>query len=246
MKKIALVTAASKGIGAATAIAFAKVGYDVIINYKSDEAAAKNVALKAKEHGVEATVIQADVFTEQGVKKLYEFVSQKYKKIDTLVNNAGYADEPEFGKLTQADVVNSLSANFISAVLCTQAFYPVINKGGSILFNSSVYGMNLGGNPGLSIYSAGKAAIANFAQTMAERLAPDIRCNVVSPGVTKTPAWDGASEAYIKMRLEQSLQKEWVNPEDIGNAFVFLAENPHMNAATVIVDAGWMKKFPEK
>lgn len=247
MAKVVLVTAASKGIGAATAVEFAKAGYDVIVNYKSDTAAAKKVSAEIEGQGRETTLIQADVFTEQGVKKLYDSVVQKYETIDVLVNNAGSADdEPELGGYTPADITNSLSANFSSAVLCTQAFYPIINKGGTILFNSSVYGMNMGSNPGLPIYSAGKAAVVNFAQSMAEKLAPNIRCNVVAPGVTKTPAWDSASQDYIKMRINQTLQKEWVEPEDIGSAFVFLAENPHMNAQTIAVDAGWLKKFPEK
>jgi len=245
MSKVAVITGASKGIGAATAIEFAKAGYNVVINYKSDQEAAENVAEKARQHKVEATIVQADVFTEQGVKKLCGETTHKNKKIDVLVNNAGYADEPEFKDLTYQDVADSLSANFISAVMCTQAFSPIINKGGSILFNSSIYGLNFSGNPGLAIYSASKAAIINFAQTMAEMLAPDIRCNVVAPGVTKTPAWDTASQEYIKMRLNQTLQKEWVNAEDIGSAFVFLAENPHVNATTIAVDAGWQKKFPE-
>lgn len=245
MNKRVLITGASKGIGAATVIEFAKAGYDVIINYKSDELAVKAVAKEAQQHNVKAHIVQADVFTEQGVKKLYEAVTKDNLSLDVLVNNAGYADEPEFSLLTYQDIVDSLSANFISAVLCTQAFAPSINKGGAILFNSSIYGSNFGGNPGLAIYSAGKAAIVNFAQTMAEMLAPDIRCNVVAPGVTKTPAWDGASPEYIKMRLDQSLQKDWVRAEDIGSAFVFLAENPHVNATTIAVDAGWLKKFPE-
>lgn len=245
MNKVVLVTGASKGIGAATAVEFAKAGYDVIINYKSDKAAAQAVAEKVRSNKVEALLVPADVFMEQGVKELFDQVQEKYKSIDALVNNAGYADEPAFDDLAYQDIVDSLSANFISAVMCAQAFKPIINKGGAILFNSSIYGMNYDSNPGLAIYSAAKAAVVNFSQTMAEMLAPDIRCNVVAPGVTKTPAWDSASPEYIKMRLNQSLQKEWVAAESIGKAFVFLAENPHMNAATIVVDAGWMKKFPE-
>ena len=243
MRKVVLITGASKGIGAATVIEFAKAGYDVIINYKSDKSAAEAVAEKACQNKVEATLAQADVFTEEGVRKLRQFVG--HKKIDVLVNNAGYADEPEFGLLTYQNIVDSLSANFISAVMCTQSFKSSINKAGSILFNSSIYGMNYDSNPGLAIYSASKAAVVNFAQSMAEMLAPNIRCNVVAPGVTKTPAWDTASPEYIKMRINQSLQKEWVTPESIGKAFVFLAANPHVNAAVIPVDAGWMKKFPE-
>jgi 3-oxoacyl-[acyl-carrier protein] reductase len=169
------------------------------------------------------------------------------RELESFSNNAGSADdEPKFGEYSREAIDDILNADFTSVVLCTQTFASIINKGGSILFNSSIYGMNMGSNPGLAIYSAAKAAVANFAQSMAEKLAPDIRCNVVAPGVTKTPAWDGADKTYVKMRLGQSLQNEWVQPESIGNAFVFLAENPHMNAQTIVVDAGWMKKFPEK
>jgi 3-oxoacyl-[acyl-carrier protein] reductase len=246
MRKKVLVTASSKGIGAATVIEFAKADYDVIVNYKSDRGAAETVVEEAKSHGAKAHMVQADVFTEQGIKDLFRAVSKDHASIDVLVNNAGYADEPEFGSLSYNDVIESLSANLVSAILCTQSFIPIIGKGGSILFNSSVYGMNYGGATGLPLYSAGKAAIVNFAQTMAEKLSPNIRCNIVAPGVTKTPAWDGVDEAYINMRLGQSLQNEWVQPEDIGKAFVFLAENPHINAATIEVDAGWMKKTPPR
>ncbi len=245
MNKVVLITGASKGIGAATALAFAEAGYDVIINYKDDESAAKLVAEKAKANKGEAKTIKADVFTEEGVAHLFNSVSKIYDNIDVLVNNAGYADEPDFNELTYQGIVDSLSGNFISAVLCTKAFVPIINKDGSILYNSSIYGINYGSNPGLPIYSAGKAAIVNFAQSMAEKLAPNIRCNVVAPGVTKTPAWDSAGKEYIDMRINQTLQREWVDPSDIADAFVFLAQNPHMNAATIVVDAGWMKKFPE-
>jgi NAD(P)-dependent dehydrogenase (short-subunit alcohol dehydrogenase family) len=72
VKKTALVTASSRGIGAATAIEFAKVGYDVIINYKNDESAAKTVAQEVEKHGSKAEIIQADVFTEEGIRKLFE------------------------------------------------------------------------------------------------------------------------------------------------------------------------------
>lgn len=83
----------------------------------------------------------------------------------------------------------------------------------------------------------------NFAQTMAEKLAPDIRCNVVAPGTTKTPAWDGVDPVYLEKSLGMMLQKEWVTAEEIADAFVFLANTPHLNAQTIVVDGGWQKKL---
>jgi 3-oxoacyl-[acyl-carrier protein] reductase len=241
--KVAVVTAASKGIGAATAIAFGEAGYDVVVNYRSSQEDAAAVVAKIKAAGQDAMAVQADVFTESGVQQLFEAVRQRHETIDVLVNNAGYAEEPGFEDWTFAVVAESLAANFSSAVMCTQAAVPLM-KQGSILFNASIYGLDFGGNPGLALYSAGKAAIINFTQTMAEKLGPTIRCNVVAPGVTKTPAWDGATPEYIELRQGMSLQKEWVQPSEIGKAFVFLAETPHMNAQTITVDGGYMKKFP--
>lgn len=243
MSKVAVVTGSSKGIGAATAVAFAKAGYDVVINYHSDEKAANEVAAKAGKAGADTLVVKADVFTEDGVDKLFDTVKDRYGRVDTLVNNAGLAEEPDFETLDAAAITEALTANFTSAVLCTKAVLPLMSTG-SILYCSSVYGLDYGGNPGLPIYSAAKAAIKNLAQTMAERLGPDIRCNAVAPGVTKTPAWDTASPEYIAARKGMALNDEWVQPEDVAAAFVFLAETPHINAETVIVDAGYMKKFP--
>ncbi len=246
MSKVAVITAASRGIGAATAIAFGNEGYEVVVNYRNDKKAAEDVVESIKNSGSNAVAIQADVFTEAGVKKLFREIQETHDKIDVLVNNAGIADEPAFEDLTYDTIVESLSGNLISAVLSTQAAIPVMNNGGSILFVSSIYGMNQGGATGLIMYSAAKAAIVSLAQTMADKLAPNIRCNVVAPGVTKTDAWNGVDPEYIKTRLSQALQPEWVQPEEIADALVFLAKTPHINASTIVVDGGWMKKFPTK
>jgi 3-oxoacyl-[acyl-carrier protein] reductase len=243
VNKVVVITGASKGIGAATAIAFGKVGYDVVLNYYSDDKAAKEVAKTIEAAGQKVASVQADIFTETGIATLLAAVKDKFGKIDVLVNNAGLAKEPEFGQWTQESIDKSLTGNVVSAMLCTQAFVPFINKGGCILFTSSIYGLNFGGNPNLALYSAGKAALINFSQTMAEKLAPNIRCNVVVPGTTKTPVWDGANPAYAQKSLDMTLQKEWVAAEEIANTFVFLASTSHITAQTIVVDAGWQKKI---
>ena len=246
MNKVAVVTASSRGIGAATALTFGKNGYDVVINYVHNKEAAQEVSKAIEAAGSRALVVQADVFTEQGVRQLFEATAKQFGTIDVLINNAGRPAEPSFGEWTQETVAASLTANVISAALCTQAAVPLMNDDSSILFTSSIYGLQFGGNPTLPLYSAGKAAIVNLAQTMAEKLAPRIRCNVVAPGFTKTPAWDSAGPAYVQESLDMTMQKEWVAAEEIAASFLYLANTPHINAQTIVVDAGWQKKIRGK
>jgi 3-oxoacyl-[acyl-carrier protein] reductase len=242
-KKVAVITGASKGIGAATAIAFAKDSYDVVINYLSDEDAAKKVAETVTATGNHALLVQADVFTAAGVEKLFAAIAQAHTTIDVLVNNAGLPSEPAFGQWAAQDITDSFTANVTSAILCTQAAAPLMSSGGSILFTSSIYGLPFGGDTSLALYSAGKAALNSFAQTMAEQLAPRIRCNIVAPGFTKTPTWDNVDPAAVQACLDETLQKEWVTAEEIASSFVFLAKTPHITAQTIVVDAGRQRKF---
>jgi 3-oxoacyl-[acyl-carrier protein] reductase len=242
MSKVAVVTGASKGIGAATALAFGKAGYDVVVNYRNNTKSAEAVVAQIEAYGQKALAVQAHVFTEDGINQLFTAIKATFPKIDVLVNNAGDPHEPDFGEYTCDAVNKSLGANFGATVLCTQEAAKLMDKG-SILFTSSVYGLQFGGNPGLALYSAGKAAMINFAQTMAEKLAPNIRCNVVAPGTTRTPAWDNGTPEYIQKSLDMTLLKEWVGADEIADTFVFLAETPHITGQTITVDAGWQKKI---
>ena len=245
MSKVAVITAASRGIGAATAKAFGRAGYDVVINYLHSVDAAKGVAKSIEASGQKAVTVQANVFTEDGVRTLFETVKGTFGHLDVLVNNAARPNDRPFGEWTQEDILKGLNDTFVSAVLCTQAAVPLMPNGGSILFAGSINGLSFGASPSAPLYSAAKAAVSNFAQSMAEKLAPHIRCNVVAPGVTKTPAWDGVNPEYIKMNLGMTLLKEWVVPEEIASAFVFLAETPHITAQTIVIDGGWQKKIRE-
>ncbi len=244
MSKVAVITGASKGIGATTATAFSREGYDVVVNYRNDTGAADKVVADIHKNGGKAVAIQADVYSDLGSRKLFDFVANEFGGVDVLVNNAGFAPEPPFGEWTQANITESMTCMFVSAALCTQAVVPLMKAGGSILFTSSVNGLLFGGNPGVPFYSASKAAVINFAQTMAEKLAPNnIRCNVVAPGTTKTPFWDTRDPNRAQKNIDMTIQKEWVEPDEVANAFVFLAKTLHINAQTIVVDGGWQKKL---
>lgn len=244
MNKVAVVTGASKGIGAATAIAFGKDGYNVVINYQNDKKAAQEVVNMVESFGQKAIAIQANIFLEDGINDFFDKIEKEFPSIDVLVNNAGTSGEPVFGEITCQDLNKFLGANFGATVLCSQRAVKLMKKG-SILFTSSIYGLNFGGNPGSPIYSASKAAMINFAQTLSEKLAPDIRCNVVAPGTTKTPAWDKITSDYAQKSLDMTLLKSWVNAEEIAEAFLFLANTPHVTGQTIVIDSGWQKKIRE-
>lgn len=240
-KKVVVITGASKGIGAATAKAFAKAGYNVVINYLSDDESAQKLLSDINDSN--SIIVKADVFSEEGISELFNIVKDKYGNIDVLVCNAGLPKEPTLEDLGYNSILKSVSSNFISNVLFIKYFTPIINKNGCVLFTGSVYGANFCGDIDLPLFSAQKAAIVNFSQTMAQKFAPNIRFNVVAPGETRTALWDDIDPLVAKECMNMTLQKEWVEPSEIADAFVFLAKTPHINAQTITIDAGWSKKF---
>ncbi len=242
MNKLVVITGASKGIGAEAAKAFAREGYDVVINYYSDDEAADEVRAYVSSVGQHVTLVKSDIFTEEGVNEIFRSLNNR--KIDVMICNAGMPTEQSFGEWTAETINSSLNANFTSAALCAQAASSRMAHNGCILFTSSIYGINFGGSPSLPLYSAGKAAMITLTQTLAEILAPqDIRCNAVAPGTTLTPGWDGADPDYVETSLGMTLQNEWVDAEEIAKTFVYLAHTPHITAQTIVVDAGWQKKI---
>jgi 3-oxoacyl-[acyl-carrier protein] reductase len=243
MSKSVVVTGASQGIGAATVKTFAAAGYDVVINYFHSKSDAESLARECESFGVKAITIKADCTKESELQRLANEVFSTFKTIDVLINNFGLAEEPDFEKLSQAKIIEILNSSLIPTILTTRIFaQKLIKKNGSILNIASIYGLNQSGSMGLPIYSAAKAGIINFTQVSAKRYAPNIRCNAVAPGFTKTPHWEAVDPLVAKECINSTLQKEWIRPEDIAKALLFLAETPRINAQTLIVDGGWSKR----
>ena len=243
MSKIILITGASYGIGAATAMAFAKASYDVVIHYRTSKKEAELTAESCRNFGVQAITIQADLSVQDEVDHLRAKVTEQFGSIDVLVNNAAYTDEPSFEESDSTTILHAFSQNFLTAALTIKAFVPKnINPGGCVLNVSSMYGLRYAGNPGLPIYSASKAALINLTESLAQQYAPAIRFNAVAPGYTLTPAWDGESEDRKQACIQSTLLKEWVGADEVANTLLFLASTPHINAETIVIDAGFMKK----
>ncbi|MBV9406713.1 MAG: glucose 1-dehydrogenase [Acidobacteriaceae bacterium] len=194
--KVALITGASSGIGAATALLFAELGARVAIGYHSNQRGADEILQTISQAGGEAISIRADVREKSEITSLISETNAQLGPIDILVNNAGSLIE----RLRLLDASDDywedvLNLNLKSAVFCARAVAPsmIERKTGSIINIVSIAGRN-GGGPGAGAYATAKGALITFTKALAKELAPQgVRVNAVSPGVILTPFHDAFS-----------------------------------------------------
>lgn len=204
--KVALVTGASSGIGAATAITLAAQGASVAINYNRNEAGANQVQQTITAAGGKSILIQADVTKTSDIKTMIERTTNELGPIDILVNNAGsLVERKKLLELTEERWDDVMNLNLKSVFLVTQAVAPsmIERKTGSIINLTSIAGRN-GGGPGAFHYATAKGGLITLTKGIAKELAPyGIRVNSVSPGVIDTPFHETFStpemiEAFVK------------------------------------------------
>ncbi|MBH0057454.1 SDR family oxidoreductase [Pseudoalteromonas sp. SWXJZ94C] len=224
---VVLITGSSRGIGAATALYFAKQGYDVCINYKSDLASAQLVASKVKSLGVRAQVIKADVSKEADVLALFSQIDKEFGQLDVLVNNAGIL-KPQMPLLDMnAERINEvLTTNITSAFLCSREAVKRMGNGGSIVNVSSAAAKT--GSPNEYIdYAASKGAIDTLTVGLAKEVASKgIRVNSVRPGLIYTDMHSDGGDKNRVDRLKNKLPLgRGDKPEEVAAAIYFLASS---------------------
>jgi 3-oxoacyl-[acyl-carrier protein] reductase len=222
--KVALVTGASSGIGAATAAVLAELGAKVAIGYYRNQKGADEVRAKTG-----ALAIQADVRDESALKAMVKRAAAELGPIDILVNNAGsLVERMKLGEITVERWNDIFNLNLTSAVLCSQAVVPsmIERKRGSIVNVVSIAGRN-GGGPGAGAYAAAKAALISFTKSMAKELAPlGVRVNAVSPGVIDTPFHEVFSTPeMIRSFVGQIPMGRTGRSEECATAIAFLASD---------------------
>lgn len=186
-KKVALVTGASRGIGAATAKLLAESGYTVVVNYRSRPDAAERVADSIRQDGGECVVVQADVSDEQQVMSLFRTVDEQFGRLDALVNNAGILQQQcPVSDLTFDRLCRVFAVNVFGAVLCCREAARRLKSGGAIVNVSSI-AAKLGAPNEYLDYAASKGAIDSLTIGLAKELAAQgIRVNAVRPGIIDT------------------------------------------------------------
>lgn len=238
--KTVVITGASQGIGRATAIALAKEGYAVAINYRSNEAAAQEVLNECNKHSKGGLIVRADVSKEAEVSEMFKTIQDSFHSLDVLVNNAGVFDEEDSPTNIEA-FENIYRNNFLSAVHTTKHALALMNKG-SIVNVSSIHGRVGHGNPDAAAYSAFKAALDSYTKNLAKELAPDIRVNAIAPGRVATPMWGDPDEKEQAELGEVHLIERMIQPEEIADSILFLADNGAMCGEILTIDGGMSLK----
>ena len=239
MSKTLLITGASTGIGAETAIFLAK-GNTVFIHYHSSEKEALQVAEKVENSGGKAVLLQADLSTEQGCRDLVAAVTAKTGKLDVLVNNAGGAIKRQPVKMLDWELMERIFAlNSFSAMLLTSLLAPLLEKGEDpCIINLTSVAVRHGG-PTATIYGAAKAAMDSFTRGSARELAPRIRVNAVAPGIILTPFHDKVTTPEQLEAWEKTtpLQRHGY-ASHIAKTIGFIIENDFITGETIDVNGG--------
>jgi len=224
--KAALVTGSSTGIGRAIALAFARNGADVAVNYCQSADAAKEVGDEIKAMGHKSVVVQADVSQKAEVEKLFAEVDAALgPRLDILVNNAGsLIQRAPTAEMTEETFDRVMAVNFKSVFLCSQAAIPRLPDGAGRVINTSSIAARNGGGPGAGVYAAAKAAVSCLTKSLAKELAPrGITVNGIAPGVIATPFHERFStpERMERFKERTPLGRNGV-AEDIVGAALFL------------------------
>ncbi len=237
MQKNVIVTGAAKGIGRAIAVAFAKEGCNIVLNYRSS--VPDELIKEIEGYGVKCLAIQCDVSDFAQSEELVKKANEEFGSVDVLVNNAGITRDTLLMRMKEEDfdavIATNLKGTFnmvkhVSKLMLKQ-------KSGSIINMSSVVGLM--GNIGQVNYAASKAGVIGLTKSVARELASrGITCNAIAPGFIKTSMTDVLSDAVKENILNNVPLKRLGEPEEVAELAVFLAKTKYITGQVINVDGG--------
>ncbi len=245
MRRTAIVTGGGTGVGAATALALARRGHDVLVNFASSEAEAREVERACREAGADALAVQGDVADDAACRRLVQAAVERWGRLDVLVNNAGVTTfaGSDWDQLDAAAFQRIFAVNAVGAFQMIRAAAPHLRTARGAVVNVSSIAGALG--IGSSVpYVASKGAVNAMTLHLARVLAPEVRVNAVCPGLVTTRWFPrGIGEAgyqAVKASYEAGAPLASSNtPEDVAEAIVFLATAaPTVTGELLLLDSG--------
>jgi 3-oxoacyl-[acyl-carrier protein] reductase len=231
--KVAIVTGASKGIGAAIAKHLAAEGAAVAVNYASSKEGADRVVAEITHNGGEAIAVQANVARQPDIDRLFSETKKAFGRLDILVNNAGIYEFSPLEDVTEEHFHTQFDLNVLGLVLASKAAVRHFDAAGGSIINISS-GVSTMTPPNASVYSATKAAVDAVTRSLAKELGPrNIRVNSINPGMVETEGVHAAGFAESDFRKQVEAQTPLGRigqPQDIAPVAVFLASS----------DAAWI------
>lgn len=239
--KAALVTGASRGIGAEIAKQLAKEGARVAVNYSGSQSKAEEVVNEIIAAGGQAFAIQASVSDAENVTEMVKQTIEHFGSVDILVNNAGITRDNLLMRMKESEWDDVIDTNLKGVFLCTKAVTRQMMKqrAGKIINIASIVGVS--GNAGQANYVAAKAGVIGLTKTTAKELASrHINVNAIAPGFITTEMTDELSEDVKNQMLTQIPLSKLGNPQDVAKAVVFLASDDasYITGQTLHVDGG--------
>ena len=235
--KTVLVTGAAKGIGKAIALAFAKQGCNIVLNYRSN--VSDDTIKEIEAYNVKCMPLQGDVSDFATAAEFVKKAKKEFGTVDVLVNNAGITkdmllmrmSEEEFDSVIQTNLKGTFNMiRHVSSVMLKQ-------RSGAIINMSSVVGVT--GNAGQANYAASKAGVIGLTKATAKELAArGVTCNAIAPGFVETDMTAVLTDEQKSMMLEAIPLKRYGQVEDIANAAVFFAKNTYITGQVLNVDGG--------
>ena len=225
-KKTVLITGGARGIGKAMSKAFAKEGYNVLVNFNKSENEAKELYTILNEKNFSVKLFKANISNREDVEDMVDYCIKEFGGLDVLLNNAGVSQDKLFTDITDEDWDNMMNINLKGSFYCSQVAlkYMISEKKGNIINISSIWGIS-----GASCevhYSITKAGIIGMTKALAKEVGPsNIRVNSIAPGVINTDMLSGYNEEDIDALVEETPLMRLGTPEDIANCAIFLASD---------------------
>lgn len=243
--KTMLITGASRGIGAATALLAAKHGYQVAVNYATNDAAAESVVQSIKSMGGTAVAFKANVSDNTAVVDLFKAIDKTFGGLDVLVNNAGILETFSILDADPERVKRTFEANLFSLYYCSREAVKRMSTAhggrGGVIVNMSSAAAKLCSMPGGNAYSASKAAVDGFNLALANEVgAQGIRVNAIRPGLIATDIQNGRGGLAVAAQLASTSvpMRRMGQPEEIAEAVIWLASEHASYVHGAVLDVG--------